>query len=46
MDENEFKDYYLVGGELKKFFDSGLDNHFTLDTVLKPKKECTVRKAT
>jgi hypothetical protein len=40
--ENEFKDYYLVSGELKKFFDSGLENPFTLDTVLKPKEECTV----
>jgi len=41
-EENETKDYYLVSGELKKFFDSGLENPFTLDTVLKPKEECTV----
>jgi hypothetical protein len=40
--ENESKDYYLVNGELKKFFDSGLENPFALDTVLKPKEECTV----
>jgi hypothetical protein len=39
--ENEFKDHYLVSGELKKFFDSGLENPFILDTVLKPKEECT-----
>jgi hypothetical protein len=40
--ENESKDYYLVSGELKKFFDSGLENSFILDTVLKPKQECIV----
>lgn len=40
--ENEFKDYYLVSGGLKKFFDSGLENPIILDTVLKPKEACTV----
>ena len=39
---NEFKDYYLESGELKKYFDSGLKNPFILDTVLKQKEECTV----
>jgi len=41
-EENESKDYYLVSGELKKFFDSGLESPFTIDTVLKQKEECTV----
>jgi hypothetical protein len=41
-EQNEFKDYYLVSGELKKFFDSGIEKPFTLDTVLKPKEDCTV----
>jgi hypothetical protein len=40
--ENESKDYYLVSGELKKYFDSGMEIPFVLDTVLKPKEECTV----
>jgi hypothetical protein len=40
--ENEFKDHYLVSGGLKKFFDSGLAFPFMLDTILKPKEECTI----
>jgi hypothetical protein len=40
--ENEFKDYYLISGDLKKFFDSGIEKPFILDTVLKPNEECTV----
>ena len=40
--ENKRERNNLVGGKLKKFFDSGLKNSFILDTVLKPKETFTI----
>jgi hypothetical protein len=40
--ENDYRDHNPVGSELKKFFNSGLENPYTVDTILKPNEACTV----